>query len=87
MTWGTKSLKVYSDSLLIVSQLKGEFAVKESKMMPYPEVAKGKSKLFDSFLITQVPRDQNVQADTLANLGSVLRDPAFTLSNSSIWRN
>ncbi|XP_048502779.1 uncharacterized protein LOC125498589 [Beta vulgaris subsp. vulgaris] len=32
---GAKALKVFSDSLLIVSQIKGEFAAKDSKMVIY----------------------------------------------------
>lgn len=35
---GAKALKVYSDSLLIVSWLKGEFAAKDSKTSLYLEV-------------------------------------------------
>ncbi|XP_057251098.1 uncharacterized protein LOC104908270 [Beta vulgaris subsp. vulgaris] len=75
---GAKALKVFSDSLLIVSQVKGELAAKDSKMAMYLEIAKSKSKVFNSFDILHIPRDQNTQADALANLGSSLRDISFT---------
>lgn len=47
---GVKSLKIYSDSLLIVSQLKGEFSAKDSKMALFSEVAQCKSKIFLTLL-------------------------------------
>ena len=74
---GATGLDVYSDSLLIVSQIKGEFTAKDSKMTAYLDLAKQKTKLFDPFSITQIPRDQNTQADALANLGSALRKLNF----------
>uniref|UniRef100_A0A803MBL3 RNase H type-1 domain-containing protein n=1 Tax=Chenopodium quinoa TaxID=63459 RepID=A0A803MBL3_CHEQI len=43
------SLNVYSDSLLIVSQLNEEFATKDSKMMAYLETTKNKAKQFNPF--------------------------------------
>ncbi|XP_057249975.1 uncharacterized protein LOC130591082 [Beta vulgaris subsp. vulgaris] len=75
---GAKALKVFSDSLLIVSQVKGEFAAKDSKMVMYLEIAQRKNKIFNPFDILQIPRDQNTQAHALANLGSSLRDISFT---------
>ncbi|XP_048496342.1 uncharacterized protein LOC125495612 [Beta vulgaris subsp. vulgaris] len=90
---GAKALKVFSDSLLIVSQIKGKFAAKYFKMAMYLEIAQRKSKVFDPFDILQIPRDQNAQADALANLGSYLRDISFTsvpivhLANSAVAKN
>lgn len=71
------SLRVFSDSLLIVSQVNGEYAAKDSKMASYLELAKGKAKLFEEFSIKQIPRDQNTKADALANLGSALKKCDF----------
>ena len=70
---GATGLDVYSDNLLIVSQIRGEFAAKDSKMTAYLDLAKQKANHFNPFTITQIPRDQNTQADALANLGSALR--------------
>ena len=71
------SLHVFSDSLLIVSQVKGEYAAKDSKMPLYLDLVKEKAKLFEEFSIKQIPRDQNTKADVLANLGSTLRKCDF----------
>ena len=40
---GATVLHVKSDSLLVVNQMKGEFQVKDSKMMTYLKLAKTKS--------------------------------------------
>ena len=75
---GATSLNVYSDSLLIVSQIKGNFAAKDSKMTAYLEIAKTKTKNFCPFTIQQIPGDLNGQADALGNLGSALSKSLFT---------
>ncbi|KAI3707588.1 hypothetical protein L6452_26214 [Arctium lappa] len=74
---GAKGLHVKSDSLLVVNQINGEFAAKDSKMTPYLKVAKAKSAKFEPFSIEQIPRDLNTQEDALANLGSALSKPLF----------
>ena len=68
---------MFSDSLLIVSQVKGEYAAKDSKMASYMDLVKGKAKLLEVFGIRQIPRDHNTKADALANLGSALRKCDF----------
>ena len=67
-----KKINVKSDSLLIVSQINGTYAAKDSKMTAYLDVVKKLVKEFDKCKIEQVPRDQNSQADALANLGSAI---------------
>lgn len=47
---GVKALEVYNDLLLIVSQLKGVFAAKYSKISSYLEVMKDKSKMFNPLI-------------------------------------
>ncbi|KAJ9544377.1 hypothetical protein OSB04_024084 [Centaurea solstitialis] len=44
-------------------------------MMSYLKVVKERIARFDHFSIEQIPRDQNTQADALANLGSAFNDP------------
>ncbi|XP_010676986.1 uncharacterized protein LOC104892696 [Beta vulgaris subsp. vulgaris] len=70
-------VEAYSDSLLIVSQIKGEFAAKDSKMTAYLNAVQSKVKSFGKFDIFQIPRDQNTQADALANIGSAMRKSEF----------
>lgn len=65
-----RRLKVRCDSLLIISQINGSYAGKDSEMQAYIEIDKALVKKFDLCNLQQTPRDQNTQADTLANLRS-----------------
>ncbi|KAI3684942.1 hypothetical protein L6452_34171 [Arctium lappa] len=46
-------------------------------MTTYLKVAKAKTDMLSPFSIRQIPREQNTQVDTLANLGSELRKSPF----------
>ena len=82
---GAKVLHVKSDSLLFVKQMNSEFQTKDSKMMAYLKLANERSKQFEKFTIEKIPRDQNTQADALANLGSAFnRANARQYSNSTL---
>ncbi|KAJ9551982.1 hypothetical protein OSB04_016027 [Centaurea solstitialis] len=74
---GAKQLHVRSDSLLVTNQVNGEFQAKDSKMMMYLQATKERIARFESFSIEQIPRDLNMQADALANLGSAFNDPSL----------
>ncbi|KAI3719985.1 hypothetical protein L6452_20892 [Arctium lappa] len=74
---GATCLHVRSDSSLVVNQVNGEFAAKDSKMIAYYKIVKEEAKKFSRFIVEQVPRDQNTQADVLANLGSTLNQTTF----------
>ena len=65
-----KNLQVFVDSLLLTNHFKGSYAVKGEKLALYLEIVKNLSKCFDVFLLEQVPREENAEADALANLGS-----------------
>uniref|UniRef100_A0A803N6C4 RNase H type-1 domain-containing protein n=1 Tax=Chenopodium quinoa TaxID=63459 RepID=A0A803N6C4_CHEQI len=67
-------LEVISDSLLMVNQINGEYAAKDTRMIAYLEVTK---KLIKEFKIDQVPRNLNTEADALANLGSNINPEEF----------
>ncbi|KAJ9552481.1 hypothetical protein OSB04_016526 [Centaurea solstitialis] len=79
---GARCLHVRSDSLLVVNQINGDFQAKDSKMMVYLEIARERIARFEKFSIEQIPRDMNVHADALANLGSAFNEP--TLENIPI---
>ncbi|KAJ9542676.1 hypothetical protein OSB04_029182 [Centaurea solstitialis] len=74
---GAKQLHVRSDSLLVINQINGDFQAKDSKMMSYLKAVKDRIARFEHFLIEQIPRDLNMQADALANLGSAFHDPSM----------
>ena len=64
---GIRRLRVYSDSQLIVNQIKGLYKVKHPDLRPLHERAKKQSAALESFTIQYVPREQNRDADDLAN--------------------
>jgi len=64
---GIKRLRVYSDSQLIVNQIKGLYKVKHPDLRPLHERAKKQAANLETFAIQYVPREQNRDADDLAN--------------------
>ncbi len=64
---GAKHVEVNSDSELVVKQINGKYRVKKATLKPlYQEVKKLQSRL-EGFTITHIPRQQNREADKLAN--------------------
>ncbi len=64
---GIKRLRVYSDSQLIVNQIKGLYKVKHPDLRPLHERAKKQAAGLEAFTIQYVPREKNHEADALAN--------------------
>src|ERR1700719_5434637 len=64
---GIRALRVESDSELLVRQIRGHYKVKSPDLRPLFERAKKMSQTFDSFRIDHVYREQNTEADALAN--------------------
>jgi ribonuclease HI len=62
-----RSLHVESDSELLVKQMRGQYKVKSGDLKPLFERAKKMSQSFASFQIRHVYREQNREADALAN--------------------
>ena len=65
---GGKSIKLFSDSRLIVGQVRGEFEAKNERMQGYLSQVKSMQSKFDSFDLLHVPRNGNAHADSLAML-------------------
>ncbi|WP_025270460.1 ribonuclease HI family protein [Hippea sp. KM1] len=63
---GVKRVRVFSDSELVVKQLKGLYRVKDSGLKPLYEDVLRLTKGFDLFEIEHITRDKNKQADRLA---------------------
>jgi ribonuclease HI len=64
---GAASLQVYSDSELLVRQIEGRYRVKDPKMRVLFAAAKGLIARLQAFSVAHVPREQNREADMLAN--------------------
>jgi ribonuclease HI len=61
-------LAVRSDSELLVRQMQGRYKVKSPDLRPLHERAQKMARGFAHFEIAHVPREQNSEADQLANL-------------------
>jgi len=66
-THGILALRVESDSELLVKQMRGLYKVKSADLQPLYERARKMSQGFESFRIEHVYREQNREADALAN--------------------
>jgi acyl dehydratase/ribonuclease HI len=64
---GIRRLRVLSDSQLIVNQIKGLYKVRHPDLRPLHERAKKQAAALEAFSIQYVPREQNRDADDLAN--------------------
>jgi ribonuclease HI len=62
-----RALHIESDSELLVKQMRGQYKVKSEELRPLFERAKKMSATFASFGINHVYREQNQDADALAN--------------------
>jgi ribonuclease HI len=64
---GIRALRIESDSELLVKQMRGQYKVKSEDLRPLFELAKEMSQAFETFRIDHVYREQNREADALAN--------------------
>jgi ribonuclease HI len=62
-----KALRIESDSELLVKQMRGQYKVKSADLKPLYERAKKMSAAIPAFRIDHVYREQNREADLLAN--------------------
>src|ERR1700721_2111318 len=78
---GHRSLRVVSDSELMVKQIKGQYRVNSPELRPLYEEAKRRIARLDHFQIQHVLREKNRHADRLANVAKdrgMGRAPAAT---------
>jgi ribonuclease HI len=64
---GGKSIHIFTDSELIERQVKGLYRVKNLNLKGLHKIVTQNLKDFFSFDITSIPREQNREADRLAN--------------------
>ena len=64
---GIRALRIESDSELLVKQMKGLYKVRSAELAPLYERARKMASALDSFRIEHVYREQNREADALAN--------------------
>lgn len=70
---GARQVRLNADSELIVRQLQGKYRVKNAALKPLYQQVKQLLSRLESFTINHIPREQNKEADNLAN--AALRFP------------
>ena len=67
ISMGARQVDIRLDSELVVKQVKGRYRVKNAALRPlYLKVGELLGQM-ESFTISNVPREQNAEADRLAN--------------------
>jgi len=64
---GAKQVELNSDSELVVRQINGQYRVKNAALKPLYQRVKQLQGCLQSFTIKHIPRQQNIEADKLAN--------------------
>jgi ribonuclease HI len=65
---GARRVHVFSDSQLVVRQMSGAYRVKHPAMVPLHQAARDLARRFEECRLDHVRREQNRDADRLANL-------------------
>jgi ribonuclease HI len=64
---GAKTVTVKADSQFMIRQMKGEYKVKAEGIIPLYQKCKKVVELFEEISFIHVPREENKEADRLAN--------------------
>ncbi|XP_060182403.1 uncharacterized protein LOC132612082 [Lycium barbarum] len=70
-----KELQVIGDSDLLIRQVRGEWATKTEKIIPYVGLVQRMADLFQEVVFKHIPRTQNAFADALATITSMIQHP------------
>jgi len=70
---GELNIKVFSDSQLLVNQIRGKYRVRRGSLYALYKVVKILIDKFEKFSIDYVPRSKNKEADKLANMALTLK--------------
>ena len=87
---GHRTVRIKSDSELLVKQMRGEYKVKNAGLLPLYQQARTIAQTLDRIVYEHVRREQNKDADRLANLamdegtkpGLGIRDWGFGISET-----
>ncbi|XP_070008609.1 uncharacterized protein [Nicotiana sylvestris] len=67
---GINEIVIKSDSQLVINQVLGTYTAREARMQQYLEMVRDLIRKFQTWKVTLIPRDENVEADALTNLAS-----------------
>ena len=65
---GAKRVDINMDSQLVVRQISGQYRVRNAALKPLFQEVKRLTEHLEAFTITHVSRNQNMEADRLANM-------------------
>ena len=65
-----KAVEIFSDSRLVVGQVKRELEVRNMRMQEYLNQVRHLQSEFESFNLLHIPRSRNTHADSLATLAT-----------------
>ena len=68
---GAERIEIFSDSMLVVQQLKGEYDAKDKGMLQYLRVVRCLVSDFLYWNITKIQRTENTEADQLSKYASI----------------
>ena len=69
---GGKTVEIYSDSRLVVGQVKGELEARDPRMQEYVSQVRCIQTKFEFFDLSYISRSENTHADSLATLATSL---------------
>ena len=69
---GRKAVKVFSDSKLVVGQVRGDLEARDPRMQEYLCQIRSIQAKFEVFDLSHIPRGGNMHADSLATLATSL---------------
>ncbi|XP_016691034.1 uncharacterized protein [Gossypium hirsutum] len=69
-----KILEVHGDSALVIYQIRGEWEVRDSKLVKYHDLIVKLVKEFREVTFNYFPREENQLADALATLASMFKE-------------
>jgi ribonuclease HI len=87
MSQGIGALRIRSDSELLVRQIEGRYRVKSADLKPLYERAVKLTRQLAYFAIEHVPREENREADRLANLALDSGDVSLIRTDAKLQRN
>ena len=67
---GGKAVKIFSDSKLVVGQVRGDLEARDSRMQDYLCQVRSVQEKFEVFDLSHIPRSGNTHADSLATLAT-----------------
>ena len=67
---GGKAVEMFSDSRLVVGQVKWELEARDARMQEYLSQARRIQTEFESFDLSHIPRSGNTHADSLVTLAT-----------------